>query len=131
MTATDTNALSSIRLRASRAIERAGSLVPTVRGRLFALVLIALVPALVILGYDEWRARHRAFTALSDLSMRVVRLVQRELDERITRGAHRLGILAEDPEIIALAPAATRKLVDAVRDDRLYNNVLIADGRSG
>ena len=54
--------------------------------------------------------------------------MQRELDDRITRGAHRLEVLAADPDVIALSPAATRKLVDAMRDDHLYNNVLIADG---
>src|SRR5262245_21560771 len=101
MTVTDTNALSSIRARTSRAIDRIDSVVPTVRGRLSALVLIALVPALVILGYDEYRSRERAFDALTNISTRVVRLVQRELADRITRGSHRLGTLAEDPEVIS------------------------------
>ena len=40
-------------------IGRTGSALPTVRGRLFALVSIALVPALVILGYDLWVAKAR------------------------------------------------------------------------
>ena len=57
--------------------------------------------------------------------------MQRELDDRITRGAHRLGVLAADPDVVSLSPAATRKLVDALRDDRLYNNLLIADGTTG
>jgi two-component system sensor histidine kinase/response regulator len=92
---------------------------------------MALVPALVILGYDEWRTRERAVAALTDVSMRVVRLLQREMDDRITRGAHRLALLAGDPEVAARSPAATRKLVDALREDRLYNNVLIADGATG
>ena len=35
-----------------RALDRIASLLPTIRGRLFALVLLALVPALVILAYD-------------------------------------------------------------------------------
>ena len=30
-----------------------------------------------------------------------------------------------------MAPAETRKLVDALREDRLYNNLWIADGTSG
>jgi hypothetical protein len=34
------------------------------------------------------------FAALADLSTRVVRLMQRELDDRITRTAHRLALLA-------------------------------------
>ena len=94
-------------------------------------MLVALVPALVILVYDEWLARERGFAALTDLSTRVVRLLQREMDDRITRGAHRLAVLAADPDVIALSPAATRKLVDALREDRLYNNLLIADGATG
>ena len=112
-------------------VDRVASLLPTVRARLYALVLIALVPALVILGYDEWLARERGLAALTDSSLRIVRLLQREIDDRITRGVHRLQVLAADPDVISLAPAATRKLVDAVRDDRLYNNLLIADGRTG
>ena len=89
---------------------------------------MALVPALVILGFDAWLVRQRALASLTELSTKVVRLMQRELDDRITRGAHRLDVLAADPDVIALSPAATRKLVDAMRDDRLYNNVFIADG---
>src|SRR5262245_2532750 len=125
------DALNSIRHRATRLVERAASIVPTVRGRLSALVLMALTPGLVILAYDEWLARERAFAALTDLSTRLVRLIQREMDDRTARGANRLALLAEDPEVIALSPPATRRLVDAVRTDRLYNNVLIADGATG
>ncbi len=94
-------------------------------------MLVALVPALVILVYDQWLARERGFAALTDLSTRVVRLLQREMDDRITRGAHRLAVLAADADVLALSPAATRKLVDALREDRLYNNLLIADGTTG
>ncbi|HET7220355.1 MAG TPA: response regulator [Vicinamibacterales bacterium] len=131
MTFNGSDGLSRHQRRLSRVLDRLASLVPTVRGRLSALVLMALVPALVILAYDEWLARERALAALTDVSMRVVRLLQREMDDRITRGAHRLTLLAEDPDVVALSPAATRKLVDALREDRLYNNVLIADGATG
>ena len=91
MSPSDADELSGIRRRASHIVDRAASVLPTVRARLFALVLVALVPALVILVYDEWLARERGFAALTDLSTRVVRLLQREMDDRITRGAHRLG----------------------------------------
>ena len=124
----DTDGLTAGRRRAKRLAEQVASIVPTVRGRLSALVLMALVPALVILGFDAWLVRQRALASLTELSTKVVRLMQRELDDRITRGAHRLDVLAADPDVIALSPAATRKLVDAMRDDRLYNNVFIADG---
>ena len=131
MTPSDADGLSGIGSRASRILDRIASVLPTVRARLFALVLVALVPALVILGYDEWLARARAFDALTDLSMRVVRLMERALDDRVTRAARRLGVLAADPDIVSLSPMATRKLVDALRDDRLYNNVFVADGVAG
>ena len=65
-------------------------------------------------------ARSRAgFTNLTDLAQRIVRLLQREMDDRITRSAHRLQVLSADSDVISLAPAATRKLVDALRDDQL------------
>ena len=131
MSPSDADELSGIRRRASQTLDRVASVLPTVRARLFALVLVALIPALVILVYDEWLARDRGFAALTDLSTRVVRLLQRELDDRITRGARRLEVLADDPDVVAFAPAATRKLVDALREDRLYNNLLIADGTTG
>ena len=131
MSLSDADGLSRSRREARRIFDRVGSALPTVRARLFALVLVALVPALVILVYDEWLARARAFDALTDLSMRVVRLMERELDDRVVRGAHRLGVLAADPDIVSLSPMSTRKLVDALRDDRLYNNVSIADGATG
>src|SRR3954454_4180499 len=131
MTTSDVDGLSAIRRRATRVLEQIAALLPTVRGRLSALVVMALVPALVILGYDEWLARERGFAALSDVSTRVLRLMHRELDDRITRAAHRVGTLAADPDVVSLSPAATRRLVEALRDDRLYNNVLIADTTTG
>src|SRR5262245_49883239 len=97
---------SSMRRRAARVVEQIASVLPTVRARLSALVLMALVPALVILGYDEWLSRERAFEALTDVSLRVVRLMQRELDDRVSRGAHRLGLLSADPDVLSLSPAA-------------------------
>ena len=116
---------------AGRWAARLSEALPTVRGRLFALVVVALVPALVILTYDEWLARERGFQALTDVSNRVVRLMQRELDGRITRAASRFGSLAVDPEIVSLGPVAGRRLVDAFQADRLYNNVALVDGGTG
>jgi signal transduction histidine kinase/CheY-like chemotaxis protein/HPt (histidine-containing phosphotransfer) domain-containing protein len=127
----DADELNRIRRRATYIVDRAASVLPTVRARLFALVLVALVPAFAILVFDQWLARDRGLASLADLSTRVVRLLQREMDDRVTRGAHRLAVLAADPDVVAMSPAATRKLVDALREDRLYNNLLIADGATG
>jgi hypothetical protein len=131
MSLSDANGRNALRHRVTRVIDRVASLLPTVRGRLSALVFVALVPALVILAYGEWRSREQGFAALSDVSTRVVRLMHRELEDRITRAAHRLGVLAADPEVVSRSAAATRQLVNAVRDDRLYNNLLISDGATG
>ena len=127
----DADGLNRVRRTASHIIDRVAAVLPTVRARLFALVLVALVPALVILVYDALAARERGFAALTDLSTRVVGLLQREMEDRVARGAHRLSVLAADPAVIARSPAAARKLVDALREDQLYNNLSIADGRSG
>jgi signal transduction histidine kinase/CheY-like chemotaxis protein/HPt (histidine-containing phosphotransfer) domain-containing protein len=127
----DDDRLNTFQRRAARAIQRAASVVPTVRGRLSALVILALVPALVSLGYQEWLTYRRAIAAVTDRSTPVVRLLQSELDDRITRSAHRLELLANDAEVASRAAGAGRKLVDALRDDRLYNNLLVADGASG
>jgi hypothetical protein len=95
----DASILTSSRRWTNRVVDRVGSALPTVRARLFAIVLVAMVPALVILGYDQWLARERGFAALTDLSTRVVRLLQRELDDRVTRGARKLALLASDPDV--------------------------------
>jgi signal transduction histidine kinase/CheY-like chemotaxis protein/HPt (histidine-containing phosphotransfer) domain-containing protein len=131
MSLKDADGLSRVRRGASLVLDRFAAVLPTVRARLFALVLVALVPALVILVYDGWQARERGFAALTDLSTRIVRLLQREMDDRIARGAHRLSALAADPDVIALSPKAERKLVDALVEDRLYNNLSIADAATG
>ena len=68
MSLSDADGRSAMRHRVNRVIDRVASLLPTVRGRLSALVLVALVPALVILVYDEWLARERGFAALSKVS---------------------------------------------------------------
>ena len=112
-------------------LDRVASLLPTVRGRLSALVVVALLPALAILTYDEWLARQRTLAALADVSTRVGRLLQRELEDRITRGAHRLDLLAHDPDVGAGGTAAARPLLEGVREDRLYNNLLIVDATTG
>ena len=114
MSLNDADGLSRVRRGASLVLDRFAAVLPTVRARLFALVLVALVPALVILVYDGWLARELGFAALTDLSTRIVRLLQREMDDRVTRAAHRLSVLAADPDVIALSPTAGRKLVDAL-----------------
>jgi hypothetical protein len=106
---------------------RVGEALPTVRARLYALVAVTLLPALVILGYDEWLARRRGLEALNELARSVGRLMRLDLDGRIDRAAGRLSTLAGDPEVVAVGPMAPRRLVDAFRDDRLYNNLMIVD----
>src|ERR671910_2595010 len=119
MTIKDADGLSGIRRGASLILDRFAAVLPTVRARLFALVLVALVPALVILVYDGWLARERGFAALTDLSTRIVRLLQREMDDRVTRGAHRLSVLAADPDVLALAPEAGGPMVGPLVEGRL------------
>ena len=123
--------MSAANYDARSVVDRLASVVPTVRARLSALVALALVPALVILAYDEWVARQRGFAALADVSTRVVQLMERELNERITRCAARLETLSADADVVSGSPAAGAKLLAALRRDRLYNNLLIADGRTG
>jgi len=120
-----------LRRLVGRWIGRVAETLPTVRARLFALVGLALVPALVILAYDELLARQRGLDAFADVSTRVVRLMRLDLDGRITRAARRLSTLAADPEVVSVGPLAGRRIVDAFRDDRLYNNLMIVDGVSG
>ena len=55
-------------------------------------------------GLRRVAGAERGFAALTDLSTRVVRLLQREMDDRVTRGAHRLAVLAADPDVVALSP---------------------------
>ena len=131
MSVSDGDRPARIRRWGTRVVDRMAALVPTVRARLSALVVVALIPALVILAYDEWLARVRAFAALADVSSRVVRLMERELDERVIRAEHRLEVLAAEPEVATLAPTAPRRLVEVLKNDRIYNNLLIADGSSG
>src|ERR671910_3612336 len=126
MTIKDADGLSGIRRGASLILDRFAAVLPTVRARLFALVLVALVPALVILVYDGWLARERGFAALTDLSTRIVRLLQREMDDRVTRGAHRLSVLAADPDGVALSPTAGGEIGGAPGGDRLFNKPLLA-----
>ena len=65
MSLSDADGLSGIRRRTNQVLDRVASVLPTVRARLFTLVLVALVPALVILFYDQWLARERGFAALT------------------------------------------------------------------
>ena len=50
MSLSDANGRSAMRQWVTRVIDRVASLLPTVRARVSALVLVALVPALVILA---------------------------------------------------------------------------------
>ena len=70
MSLSDADGLSGIRRRTNQVLDRVASVLPTVRARLFTLVLVALVPALVILFYDQWlcegtglRSSHRSVDA--------------------------------------------------------------------
>ena len=73
--AEDGGRTNGLRRLVGRWITRVAEALPTVRARLFALVGLTLVPAIVILAYDEWLARQRGLEAFADVSTRVVRLV--------------------------------------------------------
>ena len=128
----DANEPLSAKQRWIRIIDRISSVVPTMRGRLSALVVVALVPAL-----DHPRLRRVAAAAAG------VCRARRSLDPRGPADAAR----ARRPDHADGSPAGAAgsgsrrdrarprrrraTLVDALRADRLYNNVLIVDGSSG
>ena len=132
---TDTRQDDGRRARVNRLLtrwtSRVAQVLPTVRGRLWALVGFAVLPSLVILSYDEWLARQRGLEAFNDVASRVVRLAELDLDGRISRAQRQLTTLAVDPEVVSAGPLVARRLVDAFRDDRLYNNLMLMDGTSG
>jgi len=115
----------------ARWTNRLAQVLPTVRGRLWALVGVAVLPSLVILSYDEWLARQRGLDAFNDVASRVVRLAKLDLDGRVSRAERQLTTLAADPEVVSGGPLAARRLVDAFRDARLYNNLMLMEGTSG
>ena len=74
-----------LRRLVGRWITRVAEALPRVRSRLFALVGLTLVPALVILGYDEWLARQRGLEAFNDVASRVVHLMRAPGGRRVRR----------------------------------------------
>jgi len=132
---TDTHQDDGGRARGNRLLARwtgrLAQVLPTVRGRLWALVGFAVLPSLVILSYDEWLARQRGLEAFNDVASRVVRLAALDLEGRISRAERQLTTLAVDPEVVSAGPLVARRLVDAFRDARLYNNLMLMDGTSG
>ena len=99
----------------------------TIRGRLLALVAVALIPAVAIVAYDEYLFRQQVFSALQQDAVRLVSLVDRQIESEIAETGRRCGLLDRIPAVQTLDASAGAFLAEHLRESPQYTNLAIAD----
>jgi signal transduction histidine kinase/DNA-binding response OmpR family regulator/HPt (histidine-containing phosphotransfer) domain-containing protein len=99
----------------------------TIRGRLLALVAVALIPAVAIVAYDEYLFRQQVFSALQQDAVRLVSLVDRQIESEIAETGRRCGLLDRIPAVQTLDASAGAFLAEHLRESPEYTNLAIAD----
>ena len=102
-------------------------MIVTIRARLLWLVGVALLPAIAILGYDEYLFRQQVFQNIQEEAQRVVSLVKQQLATEIVETGRRCRLLERLPPVRALSPEAGGTLAEILRESPQYTNLAIAD----
>jgi signal transduction histidine kinase/CheY-like chemotaxis protein/HPt (histidine-containing phosphotransfer) domain-containing protein len=99
----------------------------TIRARLLWLVVLALVPAIAILSYDEYRFRQDLFRDIEQDAHRVASLAGQEVQSRIADTEMSCRLLAGYPQVQAMDASASALLADTLRGDSTYTNLALVD----
>jgi signal transduction histidine kinase/DNA-binding response OmpR family regulator/HPt (histidine-containing phosphotransfer) domain-containing protein len=99
----------------------------TIRARLLWLVGVALIPAIAIIGYDEYRFRLQVFGKVEEDAFRQVSLVDQQIEGEISETGRRCALLARLPQIQAMDGSSSAMLAEILRDAPYYINLAIAD----
>jgi len=99
----------------------------TIRARLVWLVLLALLPALAIIVYDELQLRRRIFQQIHREAVRVGSLMEERTESLIGETHAQFRSLARMPEIRAMNTSASARLAEILGDEPIYTNLAIAD----
>ena len=99
----------------------------TIRARLFALVAVAMVPAIAILAYDEYRFRQEVFQRIEQDALRTVSLVYTQVEAEIRETGRRCELLSKVPSIQAMDAASNAVLAEVLQKTPYYINLAVAD----
>jgi serine phosphatase RsbU (regulator of sigma subunit) len=99
----------------------------TIRARLMWLVGIALLPAIAILGHDQYRFRQQVLRDIQANAERVASLVGTQIQAQIDDSGRRCGLLTRLPDIQGMDAAASQTLAVILRESPRFANLAIAD----
>jgi len=92
----------------------------TIRARLYLLVVLALLPAIAILVYDEVQLRRRALAKVREDAVRVIMLMRNEFDAMVDGTQAQFRLLARMPEVRAMDATANPRLAEVLGDEPDY-----------
>jgi len=102
-----------------------------IRARLFALVLLGVIPALALEIYDTREARNAAIAEAREHAAGTARQVAEDLETRIDGAHHLLAALTQVPAVRQLRqPQCSELLAELQKQAKRYANFLVTD-RSG
>ena len=99
----------------------------TIRARLVLLVMLALVPAVAIIAYDEYLFREQVFRRIQEDAFRVVSLAGQRVQVHADETARRCRLLERFPEIQAMDASSRPLLADILREAPLYTSLALVD----
>ena len=103
------------------------AMLTTIRSRLLLLVGVTLLPAIAIIGYDQYQFRQEVYRTIQDDAFRQVSLLDLQIEAQIRESARRFALLSRFTEIQAMDATTSPALADIVRESPFYANLAIAD----
>ena len=102
-------------------------MVATIRARLFALVSVALLPAVAIIVYDQYLFRQQVFRQIQEDAFREVSLIAQQIDAQVRATGRQCGLVARLPGIQRLDATSGAVLAELLRESPYYINLALAD----
>ncbi|MGE5198633.1 MAG: ATP-binding protein, partial [Rhodospirillaceae bacterium] len=99
----------------------------TIRARLLMLVGVALLPAIAIIGYDQYRFRQQVFHTIQVDAFRQASLLDEQIELQIRESAHRFALISRFTRVRAMDASTSATLAELVRESPYYVNLAVAD----
>jgi signal transduction histidine kinase len=95
----------------------------SLRLRLWLLVLLALIPALILMLYTAAEQRHHAVRDVQDQALRMAQIVSSDQERLINGTRHLLSVLAHVPDVRDRGPDVCSRFLSSLLEDKpLYAN---------
>ena len=103
----------------------------SLRLRLWLLVLLALIPALILMLYTAAEQRRRAMKDIQDQALRMAQIVSSDQERLIEGTRHLLSVLAHVPNVRDRDPDTCQRFLSSLLQDNPHHTIFGLANRAG